>query len=208
MKSKQALNALVILYSDLLRCGEWFRMARARRLSLLMIAGIMLVGCLGEPEVIPLSAKESEDVIETAIRGQVGELEGELTKADLEKVTVLYIKRRSLSTTKGLERLGKLQVLGLNDNSLTDVSALVGLTELEILHLHNNKLTDVNALAGLKRLRQIYLYGNNLTDVSGLAALTQLETLYLHNNPDLTKAQIDELQRVLTKCEIKHTARE
>ena len=87
MKSKQALNALVILYSDLLRCGEWFRMGRARRLSLLMIAGMLLLGCLGEPEVIPLSAEESADVIETAIRDQVGKMEGELTKEDLEKVT-------------------------------------------------------------------------------------------------------------------------
>ena len=208
MKSKQTLNALVLLYSDVLRCGKWFRVARARRLSLLMIAGIMLLGCLGEPEVIPLSAEESADVIETAIRGQVGKPEGELTKEDLEKVTALYIKRRRLSNITGLERLRKLQVLGLNDNSLTDVSTLAGLTDLEILYLHNNKLTDVNALAGLKRLRQVYLYGNSLTDVSGLAALTQLETLYLHNNPGLPKAQIDELQRVLTKCTIKHTARE
>ena len=206
VKNKQTLNALAILYSDVLRRGEWFGVGRARRLFLLMVAGMILLGCLGEPEVIPLTAKESADVIEAAIRDQVGKLEGELTKEDLEKVTALYIKRRRLSNMTGLERLGKLQVLGLNDNSLTDVSALAGLADLEILYLHNNKITNVNALAGLKRLRQIYLYGNSLTDVSGLAALTQLETLYLHNNPGLSKAQIDGLQGVLTKCKIKHTA--
>ena len=206
IKSKQTLKVLKILYSGLLRCGEWFRVARAGSSSLLMIAGMMLVGCLGEPDVIPLSSKESADVIDAAIRNQVGKLEGELTKEDLEKVTALYIKRRRLSNITGLKRLRKLQVLGLNDNSLTDVRALAGLVDLEILYLHNNKLTDVNALAGLKRLRQVYLYGNSLTDVSSLAALTQLETLYLHNNPGLNKAQIDELQGVLTKCKIKHTA--
>ena len=206
VKNKQTLNALAILYSDVLRCGEWFRVSRASRFYQLIISGMMLLGCLGEPDVIPLSAEESADVIEAAIRDQVGKLEGELTKEDLEKVTALYIKRRRLSNITGLERLGKLQVLGLNDNSLTDVSSLAGLTDLEILHLHNNKLTNVNALAGLKRLRQVYLYGNSLTDVSGLAALTQLETLYLHNNPGLNKAQIDGVQGVLTKCKIKHTA--
>ena len=206
VKIKQTLNALAILYSDVLRRGEWFRAGRARRCFLLMIAGMLLLGCLGEPDVIPLSAEESADVIEAAIRDQVGKMEGELTKEDLEKVTALYIKRRRLSSITGLERLGKLQVLGLNDNSLTDVSSLAGLADLEILYLHNNKITNVNALAGLKRLRQVYLYGNSLTDVSGLAALTQLETLYLHNNPGLNKAQIDGLQGVLTKCKIKHTA--
>ena len=30
--------------------------------------------------------------------------------------------------------------------------------------------------------------------------LTQLTKLYLDNNPDLTKAQIDELKKALPKC--------
>ena len=32
--------------------------------------------------------------------------------------------------------------------------------------------------------------------------LTQLEMLYLAGNPDLTKAQIAELQKALPKCDI------
>ena len=38
--------------------------------------------------------------------------------------------------------------------------------------------------------------------MKGLVKLTQLEMLYLAGNPDLTKAQIDELQKALPKCEI------
>ena len=36
----------------------------------------------------------------------------------------------------------------------------------------------------------------------GLENLTQLVSLHLQNNPDLTKAQIDQLQKALPKCKI------
>jgi hypothetical protein len=39
--------------------------------------------------------------------------------------------------------------------------------------------------------------------VKGLEKLTQLEELVLADNPALTKAQIDELQKALPKCEIR-----
>jgi outer membrane protein assembly factor BamA len=74
--------------------------------------------------------------IEAAIRAELGKPEGELTKADLEKVT------------------------------------------------------------------RLNLHGNQLTDVKGLERLTQLKNLWLKDNPDLTKARIDELQKALPKCKI------
>jgi hypothetical protein len=36
----------------------------------------------------------------------------------------------------------------------------------------------------------------------GLEKLTELQELHLQNNPDLTKAQIAELQKALPKCKI------
>jgi len=38
--------------------------------------------------------------------------------------------------------------------------------------------------------------------VKGLEKLTQLEKLILYVNPDLTKAQIEQLQKALPNCEI------
>ena len=52
------------------------------------------------------------------------------------------------------------------------------------------------------------LHDNKLTDVKGLEKLTQLKYLHLQNNPGLTKAQIDELQKALPKCEIYSNAKE
>ena len=56
--------------------------------------------------------------------------------------------------------------------------------------------------ADLKTVTKLNLGGNKLTDVKGLEKLMQLTHLNLENNPDLTKAQIDELQKALPKCKI------
>ena len=154
------------------------------------------------------------DKIEAAIREATDKSAGELTKADLEKVTMLFIKRRDLTDVSSLTGLRKLEVLGLDGNQLADVSPLAELTQLKLLHLNNNKLTDVSSLAKLTQLKELYLYNNNLTNVSVLARLTQLEILHLGSNHNLTKAKIDKLQKALprkwgglvAKCKITHNA--
>ena len=56
-------------------------------------------------------------------------------------------------------------------------------------------------------MEYLRLGGNQLTEVKGLEKLTQLEYLWLVDNPDLTKAHIDELQKALPKCRIGHNAK-
>ena len=68
------------------------------------------------------------------------------------------------------------------------------------LSLLGNQLTSVKGLEKLTQLKQLNLRANQLTDVKGLEKLTQLEDLWLDNNPDLTKAQIDELKKALPNC--------
>jgi len=122
-----------------------------------------------------------EEFIEAAIRKAAKKPTGELTKADLEKVTKLSFSGKKLTEVpKGLEKL----------------------TKLEELYLNNNRLTDVKGLEKLTQLRELHLSLNQLTDVKGLEKLTQLQTLWLTNNPDLTKAQIDQLQKALPNCKI------
>ena len=54
--------------------------------------------------------------------------------------------------------------------------------------------------ADLEKVKRLSLLGNQLTSVKGLENLTKLRQLYLRSNPDLTKAQIDELKKALPKC--------
>ena len=72
--------------------------------------------------------------------------------------------------------------------------------------LNSNQLTDVTGLEKLTNSKTLDLTGNQLTAVKGLENLTQLKHLTLYDNPDLTKAQIDELQKALPKCKISHNA--
>ena len=156
------------------------------------------MGC-GQPAVTheeadkeTAEAKAAADwkVIEEVIRGGLlahyGENpKGELTKSDYEKVTKLSFDRSQLTDVKGLEKL----------------------TQLEVLILWRNQLTDVKGLEKLTQLTSLILANNKLTDVKGLEKLTQLTFLNLRHNPDLTQAQIDELQKALPKCKIEHNAK-
>jgi Leucine-rich repeat (LRR) protein len=181
---------------------------------LLICAVVALVGCgqsnesSGPPSVTPkaISEKESRDpepsvtpktllkkpltkeelerhakVIEAVIRFELEKPTGELTKLDLEKVTKLDLSNKQLTEVpKELEKLTQLEWLRLDYNQLTDLTGLEKLTQLRVLNLHYNKLTNVK----------------------GLEKLTKLRELWLDDNPDLTKAQIAELQKALPNCKI------
>ena len=111
------------------------------RYFLLMMAVVALVGC-GEKKHKPLTKEGSArhaKVIEAAIREATGKPTGELTKADLEKVTKLYLHINKLTDVKGLEKLTKLTTLYLSYNKLTEVpKGLEKLTQLEVLFLGDN----------------------------------------------------------------------
>ena len=169
---------------------------------LLICAVVALVGgCASTPKVVP-NSPEAKAAIEAAIRKAAKKPTGELTQADLEKVTKLNLGGNKLTDVKGLEKLTKLKELYLAKNQLTNVKGLEKLWQLTRLHLHSNQLTDVKGLEKLTQLTHLNLTSNKLTSVTGLENLTQLTHLYLENNPDLTKAQIAELKKALPKCEI------
>ena len=163
------------------------------RCFLLMIV-VVLVGCgkkddgntgvvdpnKPSPKAVP-EKLITDPIVEKAIRKQLKKPSGELTEADLKKVEFLEFEGNQLTDVKGLEKLTQLKELNLDSNQLTDVKGLENLTQLEGLTLYGNKLTELP---------------------KGLEKLTQLEHLNLKGNPDLTKAQIDQLQKALPKCKI------
>ena len=190
-------------------------------------------------------------ITETVIREILKKPEGEITEADLRKVTSLNLKSKNISNASALKMFPQLKQLNLWSNKISDLSALKELTQLRELELSNNKITNLSALQGLKELTRLSLYNNKISDVSALKELTnlkdlqlgrnsisdvsdlrkliqlndlllyknnisdvsplkelkQLVSLHLKDNPDLTKAQIDELQKALPKCEITHNAK-
>ena len=123
----------------------------------------------------------------------------------LEKLPILEVlnfRDNKLTNVKGLENLTQLKKLNFRNNKLTDVTGLENLTQLTHLDLWDNQLTNVKGLEKLTQLSVLNLGLNRLTDVKGLEKLTKLKRLYLKDNPDLPKAQIDQLQKGLPNCKI------
>ena len=170
--------------------------------QLLLICAVVVGQSVLAADKKPLTKEESAKVVEAAIRRAANKPTGELTKADYEKVTKLYLHDNQLTNVKGLEKLTQLEELYLYGNKLTDVKGLEKLTKLKRLSLQNNQLTDVTGLEKLTQLTWLNLWNNRLTELKGLEKLTQLKTLNLIENPDLTKAQIAELQKALPNCRI------
>ena len=99
--------------------------------ALVALLGFILSLPLMAADKKPLTKEESAKVIEAAIRKAAKKPEGELTKADFEKVKAVVLNDRQLTDVKGLEKLTNLKVLYLSRNKLTDVKGLEKLAQLE-----------------------------------------------------------------------------
>ena len=126
--------------------------------QLLLICAVVAGGCASTPKVVP-NSPEAKAAIEAAIRKAAKKPTGELTKADLEKVTRLDLFDIQLTDLKGLEKLTRLTELGLGE--------FEGLTNLETLYLEDNQLTSVKGLEKLTKLTRLDLVNNQLTSVKG-----------------------------------------
>ena len=151
------------------------------RLALLITMLVALAGCASSTPNSP----SANQAIEKAIRGEIGKSEGELTATDLTKVTKLpALTEKKISDLTRLKDLPSLRLLRLSFNEINDLGPLKELEQLIVLELDSNRITDVSALKGLKQLRR----------------------LNLGWNPELTKAQIQDLQNALPNCSIIHNA--
>jgi len=167
---------------------------------LLMIAVVVLVGCGkkddGNTGVVnpnkpsPKATSEkliTDPIVEKAIRSEfcLNKPTGELTKADLDKVTVLGLDNTKI-TDAGLKDIAKLQNLtnlSLYATQITDagLKGVAKLQKLILLNLDDTKITD----AGLKEV----------------AKLQKLGWLSLCNT-EITDAGVAELRKALPKCEL------
>ena len=110
---------------------------------------VVVVGCGKKTPQTPPESKPTpkgelkkpeppKDPIEAAIRKELKRPNGELTKADLEKVRWLGLGSCEITDLSPLSGLTSLTALGLHRNQITDLTPLIGLTELKSLDLHHN----------------------------------------------------------------------
>ena len=154
-------------------------------------------------------AKAQSAIVQKAIRKELNKPTGELTKANLEKVTSLALKGTKI-TDAGLKDVAKLKQLtnldlkgtNITDAGLKKVAKLEKLTELRLV---NTQTTDagLKELAKMKQLTNLDLEHTQITDVGlkELAKMKQLEYLYLYYTK-ATKTGVAELQMALPNCQI------
>ena len=76
--------------------------------QILLIVAVVVGQSVLAADKKPLTKEESAKVIEAAIRKKINKPTGELTKADLEKVTRLTLDNNQLTDVKGLEKLTEI----------------------------------------------------------------------------------------------------
>ena len=123
--------------------------------------------------------------VEKAIRMELKKRTGELTKADLAKVTRLDLYDTKI-TDAGLKEVAKLQ-------------------KLTHLFLYDTKITDAGLkdVAKLQNLTVLRLYKIQITD-TGLKEVAKLQKLTgLHlSRTQITDAGVAQLEKALPKCAI------
>ena len=165
---------------------------------LVMMAAVVLVGCGKDtpetsqaveaevqvtpaPTPEPVSPVDQKLIVEKAVRKSLKKPKGQLTEADLAKVTA--IRNVTQITDTGLKEVAKLQqltVLNLGSLKITDVGLkeVAKLQNLKHLWLDNTRITDAGLMeiAKLQKLEGLYLEGTRITD-AGLRELAKLQNL-------------------------------
>ncbi len=155
------------------------------------------------------SVEIADPIVEMEIRRQIRKYTGELTEADLEKVTELSFSHNTRITDeclKEMAKLPKLRGLGLWDTQVTDagMKEVAKLTQLERINLGGTKITDrglreVSKLTKLTYLNLRYISRITNAGLKELVKCKQLRELYLGHTQITDTA---ELQKALPKCEI------
>lgn len=122
--------------------------------------------------------------------------------ADLQQLTVLYLRDNFITDLTPLSGLNNLTKLYLSRNQISDIAVLAELTELNKLELDGNRLTDISALFELKAASFIKLVDNNeiaCGDVDALAS-TLFDTVIVRPATCIDIAQIDFADTALGAC--------
>jgi len=133
----------------------------------------------------------ADPTLEARVRAAMGRPEGDITAAEAEAVTEMYLgiewqmdasEETQITDLGGLEYFKNLQSLNLASNAVADISPLTGLTKLVSLSLGGNPVADISPLSGMTSLRRLSLSGCQAADYSPLAKLVNLEALMLDNS--------------------------
>jgi len=132
-------------------------------MGLLAALAPLLVGCPGA-EVVLIK----DEALERAVRAELGQPFGFLTKADMLRLQTLEASAMGIRDLTGLETATNLWWLDLDTNEISDVTPLTDLVNLAVLNLDSNGVFDIIPLAGLRNLDVLNLFDTQVHDIQPL----------------------------------------
>lgn len=143
---------------------------RDRHVSTILCAGLLTVlalstvGCPATDEIVIFD----DPALEHAVRDELGQPFGFLTRQGLLNLQTLDAKGLGISDLSGLEYCENLVWLDLDTNSISDLTPLTNLVNLMSLNLDSNEVFDIAPLAGLLNLDSLSLFDNQVGDIHAL----------------------------------------
>jgi hypothetical protein len=132
--------------------------------GLMTVIALSTVGCPTADDIVIFD----DPGLESAIREELGQPFGFLTRQGLLNLRTLDAKGRGIGDLTGLEYCENLTWLDLDTNNLSDITPLTNLTNLMVLNLDSNLVFDISPLAGLLNLDELSLFDNQVGDIQAL----------------------------------------
>jgi internalin A len=119
--------------------------------------------------------------VEAHLRMKAQKPEGDLTTADLGKITSVNFSRLSLDTldTCIFHHMKSLKEVFLGPGKVWDLSPLAGLSQLETVRVAGNPVEELAPLAGLKKMDRLDISDTKIKDLSPVAGWTLLTEVTL-----------------------------
>ncbi len=127
---------------------------------------------------------DNED-IEAHIRMKAQKPEGDITAADLARITSVNFSRASLDTldTCLFSRMKSLKEVFLGPGKVWDLSPLQGLKNLETVRVAGNPIEDLSPLSEMKKMDRLDIADTKIKDISAVSNMTKLTEVTLDGAP-------------------------
>lgn len=128
----------------------------------------------------------NDPVIETAVREELKQPTGDITKEQALEISILDISgQKTQGSLDDLIWFKNLTCLYASQCEISDISALRYLPKLHALDLEKNNIEDITPLFGLEKLFNVNLFSNPITTADWHAFFYPIEENHVHETIDV-----------------------
>lgn len=160
-------------------------------------------------EVLDLSSSKIENIKSLSDLKNLKELNLDETMVSNLKClrNLTQMQKLSLSGTKicdiePLNNMILLNTLNLSKTRLTNIEAIKNLSNLQSLNLSETQIKNLEPIKNLINLQELNISKTQIDNLEPLKTLKNLKTIWLSKDQNITKSQVNDLQKALPKTNI------